>query len=240
MGMRDRFKRGVRSALRAGRGQDKNVVSQRRTAPREVRRVSDARAVQGVSESGEASAPVPTSPPVLIGSAKRPPPIDEKPAVVEPPDVEPPDVEQSASLARDPVLREPVLREPVEAEVKSPVVEIGTSSQSLVPAGESGDESVAIYNITIVDPKLEKELVFPCREDEFILDAAERAGFDLPSSCRGGACLVCAGRVEEGTYLMDEQYVLEEDQIAEGFMLLCWASPTSDGRYKSHQEEVID
>ena len=230
MGMRDRFKRGVRSALRAGRGQDKNVVSQRRTTPREVRRVSDARAVQGVSESGEAPAPVPTSPPVLIGSAKRPPPIDEKPAVVEPPDVE-----QPASLAED-----PVARAPVEAEVKSPVVEIGNSSQSLVPPGESGDESVAIYNITIVDPKLEKELVFPCREDEFILDAAERAGFDLPSSCRGGACLVCAGRVEEGTYLMDEQYVLEEDQIADGFMLLCWASPTSDGRYKSQQEEVID
>ena len=235
MGMRDRFKRGVRSALRAGRGQDKNVVSQRRTAPREVRRVSDARAVQGVSESGEASAPVPTSPPVLIGSAKRPPPIDEKPAVVEPPDVD-----QPASLAQDPVAQDPVAREPVEAEVKSPVVEIGNSSQSLVPPGESGDESVAIYNITIVDPKLEKELVFPCREDEFILDAAERAGFDLPSSCRGGACLVCAGRVEEGTYLMDEQYVLEEDQIADGFMLLCWASPTSDGRYKSQQEEVID
>ena len=215
MGLRDRVKKGVRSALRAGRGQDKNVVSQRRTAPREVRRVADARALHEVADS-----PAVTAPDVVA----EPPPEPIPDVVAEaPPDVAAPAPEEPAPVGAVP--------EGVEAPAEEVAPPVSDS-----PAAESEVE----YTITVLETQLELEFVFPCKPDEFILDAAERAGFAMPSSCRGGGCLVCAGRVEHGTYEMGEQYVLEDDQIADGFMLLCCSVPTSDGRYKSHQEDELD
>jgi CDP-4-dehydro-6-deoxyglucose reductase/3-phenylpropionate/trans-cinnamate dioxygenase ferredoxin reductase subunit len=48
----------------------------------------------------------------------------------------------------------------------------------------------------------EKEIAFPCEPNEFVLDAAERAGFTIPYSCRKGVCNTCecaliAGEVDQ-------------------------------------------
>ncbi|EGB03057.1 putative ferredoxin [Aureococcus anophagefferens] len=42
------------------------------------------------------------------------------------------------------------------------------------------------YDVTLDLPD-GQSVTFPCADDEFILDAAEEAGFELPASCRSGA-----------------------------------------------------
>ena len=101
------------------------------------------------------------------------------------------------------------------------------------------EESGEGYEVIVRSPTGE-DLRFECEPEEFVLDAADRAGLELPFSCRSGGCLVCTGKIVDGTVQMAEQYVLEEEQVAQGYILLCCTAPTSDVQIISHQEEYVD
>ncbi len=83
------------------------------------------------------------------------------------------------------------------------------------------------------------DTTFDCEPGEFILDAADRAGQELPFSCRSGGCLSCSGKLLSGVVVQGEQYVLEEEHIAEHFFLMCCSTVHSDVVVRTHQEDSV-
>lgn len=61
-----------------------------------------------------------------------------------------------------------------------------------------------------------------------ILQAAQDADADVPFSCKGGVCCTCRAKVMEGKAVMDLNYSLEPEEVAEGFILTCQSHPVTD------------
>ena len=78
---------------------------------------------------------------------------------------------------------------------------------------------------------------FPCEPREFVLDAAERAGYSMPSSCRKGACNTCEAGLVEGEV---EQRGRGRRTGRDGTALMCRAQPRADLTIRPKRFERID
>lgn len=103
----------------------------------------------------------------------------------------------------------------------------GLSEEDIQRAERLSQQNVEGVEVTIVDGG--KEFHFTMTKDyDNILDAALGAGADLPFACKGGVCSTCKCKVLEGDVEMKVNYALEEDEVAQKFVLSCQAVPTSD------------
>jgi ring-1,2-phenylacetyl-CoA epoxidase subunit PaaE len=58
---------------------------------------------------------------------------------------------------------------------------------------------------------------------ESILDAAARAGIELPFSCKAGVCATCRTKLVRGEVDLAQNYALEDWELEQGFILACQA-----------------
>jgi ferredoxin-NADP reductase len=60
-----------------------------------------------------------------------------------------------------------------------------------------------------------------------LLQSARRAGLSPPFSCEAGNCATCIGRVTAGEVKMRVNNALDDDEIADGWVLTCQSDPVT-------------
>jgi len=87
-----------------------------------------------------------------------------------------------------------------------------------VDPGVAHDDGSA--EVTIIMDGRRRSFTMPMN-DESVLDAASRAGIELPFSCRAGVCSTCRTKVVRGEVEMAQNYALEEWELEQGYVLAC-------------------
>lgn len=69
--------------------------------------------------------------------------------------------------------------------------------------------------------------------NQTVLEAGEDEGWDLPYACRQGQCVSCAGQITSGgnseEYVVhDNQQMLDDAELDDGYTLTCVAYPRAD------------
>jgi len=72
------------------------------------------------------------------------------------------------------------------------------------------------------------DVTFACGEQQSVLDAALKAGIEMPYSCRKGVCGNCAGSVLQGEVTGVGGAAIRNEICAQDQVLFCMCTPTTD------------
>ncbi|TDK25514.1 phenylacetate-CoA oxygenase/reductase subunit PaaK [Arthrobacter crusticola] len=129
-------------------------------------------------------------------------------------------------LCRDTLAERGVPAEKIRFELFStgePTRPEGQTGRPVRPA-DNGEN----YTISFRLDGLQGTVESPTHARESLLNAALRVRPDVPFACAGGVCGTCRAKIVSGTVEMEENYALEPDELAKGYVLTCQARPTSD------------
>jgi 2Fe-2S type ferredoxin len=87
---------------------------------------------------------------------------------------------------------------------------------------------MASYKVTLINQHQNFVQTIDVPDTESILNKVAEQNIKIPFECVVGACAACQGKLISGTIDQSEQLFLSDRQVAEGYVLLCVAKPTSD------------
>ncbi|MEO9531753.1 MAG: FAD-binding oxidoreductase [Crocinitomicaceae bacterium] len=106
----------------------------------------------------------------------------------------------------------------------TPVV---SSLEGATTEAEANESAQVNAEVTVIID--DEEYSFPlATSGKDILSAAQDADADVPFSCKGGVCCTCRAKVMEGKVKMTLNFALEEDEVADGFVLTCQSHPITE------------
>jgi len=92
---------------------------------------------------------------------------------------------------------------------------------------ESGTDVALAATVEVVIELDRRTTMANYRGGDTLLQTARSAGLQAPYSCETGSCGTCMARITEGSARMVNNDALEDDEVAEGYVLTCQALPTS-------------
>ena len=95
------------------------------------------------------------------------------------------------------------------------------------------------HQIRIHNRQTGAQYTLPVPEDRYILHSVEEQGYQLPFSCRNGACTTCAVRLISGEVYQPEAMGLSPELRAKGYALLCVSFPRSDLEVETQDEDEV-
>jgi ferredoxin-NADP reductase len=110
-------------------------------------------------------------------------------------------------------------------------IERFVNAHELAALDESGHEESAAADdggdvpsvVTIILKGKRHEVSY--QAGDTLLNTARRGGLSAPFSCEAGNCATCMAMLHEGTATMRTNNALDDDEVAEGWILTCQAVP---------------
>jgi len=88
-------------------------------------------------------------------------------------------------------------------------------------------EDTAVRTEEVVIELERRKTAAAYRAGDTLLQTARSAGLQAPYSCETGSCGTCMARITDGSARMVNNDALEDDEVADGYVLTCQALPTS-------------
>ncbi|MEA5533168.1 2Fe-2S iron-sulfur cluster-binding protein [Crocosphaera sp. XPORK-15E] len=95
------------------------------------------------------------------------------------------------------------------------------------------------HQIRIHHRQIDKEYILEVPDDRYILHSSEDQGYELPFSCRNGACTACAVRILSGEVDQPEAVGLSPELQKKGYALLCVSYAKSDLEVETQDEDEV-